>query len=236
MKKILKTMLLVFFVISLISIPVSAKTTYYLPSKGIEKFYDYGEYDGDRKHYYYYDEYGHLMFRTFTIFKNSKETLIKSPQRWEFTYNKQGIRVSAGKKTFDKYGRATTYTSWNSKGYLSKTRNTNLIYKYNKNGLPLKITYKVNGETTRYEIFNSDGLIKKRVVKNKVNPEEGDIVYTYSYKKDKNGIVKIKKENRGPEETHVYEYIYSDLDVKTDEKTYKLFISGYEGCERNANM
>ena len=68
----------------------------------------------------------------------------------------------------------------------------------------------------------------------KSNGDE-NVYCTYPYKKGKDGLVKTKKErNNGYNFVRVYEYFYSD--IKTDVKTYSLFISGFDDCYGNANL
>ena len=232
MKK-LKYGLLLILTMILFSVPVLAAKTYYLPSKMEGNIIDKE---------YAYDKKGHM------IKYHDDENDVN--QTWKYTYDKNGKRVS-GKEyfagelqaelTFDnkQYLKTSKYVEygvemafkWNKEGYIVSSGGGKADPKYTyyfKDGKLKKSAYYRWGMKQKVSYYDKNGLLSKTTSSGSTT--------TYEYKFNKNGLVTtiIKKttDEDGKKSTEKINVTYSK--TKTDQKTYALFINGFDTCYSNA--
>ena len=239
----LKYGLLLILVMTLFSVPVLAAKTYYLPSKLEE-----GEYYKK----YTYNKYGHLI-RTAEMNEESDGDE-EFEVNWDYNY-KNGKRVSGeytevfgtrhilafdkkqylkrSRYRYDYEGGSTNYT-WNKKGYIEKGGyNHKYTYYYSGDGKLKKSALYTYGKKYSVSYYDKDGFVTKTVIDSEYRKQ----TITYKYKFNKNGlvntIIKTTTNNEsGKKEVENIKVSYSK--VKTDKKTYTLFINGNDSCFDNA--
>ena len=250
--KIIKTLIISIFTISLFAIPVFGKTTYYLPSK-IECTID------GYKYYiawYTYNKYGHLTKRSERNYEyddlEEDETYIST---FSYVYSKNGNRKKAKRSmkhnfdgiiydsvndaTFDDNGYVKKYGinkyTWNSDGYLKNIKCNvsgsnyygTYTYKYTfyKNGFPKIIELKKPDNTITTYKFNKKYLLSK-IIESASKSSEGK-TKTYKYLFDKNGLVSEVSYNEPNDGLYVYKISYSNKSIS--KKRYVSILSSITG-------
>ena len=243
-RKMLKLKYAILFTLSMIlfSIPVLAAQTYYLPSKIECKEEPYYK-------KYSYDKHGHLI----SAKENGEETDGELEEEYYFEYDKNGKRISGSYTeplgtdyilSFDKkqyldytdhrydYEGGRTNYEWNKKGYLVKGYNSEkYTYYFSKDGKLSKSAKYQKNKKQDLSYYNKNGLLTKNI------SYADNTTTKYEYKYNKNGlvttIIKNITNNKTKKKT-VKKYIVTYSKIKTDKKTYTLFINGNDSCLNNA--
>lgn len=253
--RIVKAFIVSFFALSLFTIPVFGKTTYYLPSKiecvlnGEKLFttlYTYNEYDyltQRYRHEYKYNDLGEEETYIYTYSYNySQDDIRKTVKRnLEHCYVVDGdVYSSVVDVTFNNNGYVEKYDNdkytWDSDGYLNSfecNHSSDTLYKgthtyeytFYKTGLTKKIEIKHPDNTITTYKFNTKGLLSEEIESTSSGSDGETLTYDYLY--DTNGLVSEVSYYEPSYGLCIYKISYTDNSIS--KKRYTSILSSIFG-------